>query len=190
MQFLTERKYSLTTTAERGDRSTRSSNRPRKPTRRRPTSSQTETSSLSARGVSVALKCCSTTLLSSTSRSVTFTSAKICTDNVVLSGGTTISQRIVERMTKDLTALAPPTMKIKVVADLHALRRKHHHCRRRTFPFHECCSSLISLIHKPVESTTLPFRSETWTSAKCRTLVSCCQMALRIIERMTNDLTA
>jgi actin-related protein len=36
--------------------------------------------------------------------------------NVVLSGGTTMYPGIAERMTKELTALAPPTMKIKVVA--------------------------------------------------------------------------
>ena len=28
-------------------------------------------------------------------------------------------------------------------SDLHALRRKHHHCRRRTFPLHDCCFSLF-----------------------------------------------
>jgi len=36
--------------------------------------------------------------------------------NVVLSGGTTMYEGIGERMTKELTALAPPSMKIKVVA--------------------------------------------------------------------------
>merc|ERR1711862_113292 len=36
--------------------------------------------------------------------------------NVVLSGGTTMFPGIGERMTKELTALAPSTMKIKVVA--------------------------------------------------------------------------
>merc|ERR1712211_51560 len=36
--------------------------------------------------------------------------------NVVLSCGTTMFQGIGERMTKELTALAPSTMKIKVVA--------------------------------------------------------------------------
>jgi actin beta/gamma 1 len=36
--------------------------------------------------------------------------------NIVLSGGTTMYQGIGERMTKELTALAPSTMKIKVVA--------------------------------------------------------------------------
>merc|ERR1719160_512329 len=36
--------------------------------------------------------------------------------NVVLSGGTTMYQGIGERMTKELTALAPSTMKIKVIA--------------------------------------------------------------------------
>eukprot|EP00918_Siedleckia_nematoides_P017330 GHVU01037233.1.p2 GENE.GHVU01037233.1~~GHVU01037233.1.p2 ORF type:complete len:101 (-),score=22.09 GHVU01037233.1:165-467(-) len=36
--------------------------------------------------------------------------------NVVLSGGTTMYEGIGERMTQDLVALAPATMKIKVVA--------------------------------------------------------------------------
>ena len=36
--------------------------------------------------------------------------------NIVLSGGTTMFQGIGERMTKEITALAPSTMKIKVVA--------------------------------------------------------------------------
>jgi len=36
--------------------------------------------------------------------------------NIVLSGGTTMFPGIAERMTKELTALAPSTMKIKVVA--------------------------------------------------------------------------
>ena len=36
--------------------------------------------------------------------------------NIVLSGGTTMFPGIAERMTKEITALAPSTMKIKVVA--------------------------------------------------------------------------
>merc|ERR1719197_2336554 len=36
--------------------------------------------------------------------------------NVVLSGGTTMFNGIGERMTKELTAMAPATMKVKVVA--------------------------------------------------------------------------
>ena len=36
--------------------------------------------------------------------------------NTVLSGGTTMYQGIADRMQKELTALAPPTMKIKVIA--------------------------------------------------------------------------
>merc|ERR1711926_10649 len=36
--------------------------------------------------------------------------------NVVLSGGTTMFTGIAERLTKELTALAPSTMKIKVIA--------------------------------------------------------------------------
>jgi len=47
-----------------------------------------------------------------TERGYSFTT----TANVVLSGGTTMFSGIGERMTKELTALAPSTMKIKVVA--------------------------------------------------------------------------
>ena len=36
--------------------------------------------------------------------------------NIVLSGGTTMFSQIAERLTKEITALAPSTMKIKVVA--------------------------------------------------------------------------
>merc|ERR1712216_760999 len=43
--------------------------------------------------------------------------------NVVLSGGTTMFAGIGERMTKELTALAPSTMKIKVVAPPSASTR-------------------------------------------------------------------
>merc|ERR1712013_289733 len=43
--------------------------------------------------------------------------------NVVLSGGTTMFGGIGERMTKELTALAPSTMKIKAVLSLYASGR-------------------------------------------------------------------
>jgi len=36
--------------------------------------------------------------------------------NIVLSGGSTMYPGIAERLTKEMVALAPPTMKIKVVA--------------------------------------------------------------------------
>ena len=36
--------------------------------------------------------------------------------NIVLSGGTTMFHQIADRITKEITALAPSTMKIKVVA--------------------------------------------------------------------------
>ena len=38
--------------------------------------------------------------------------------NIVLSGGTTMFPGMAERMTKELTILAPPTVRIKVVAPL------------------------------------------------------------------------
>merc|ERR1712099_142707 len=36
--------------------------------------------------------------------------------NIVLSGGTTMYAGIADRMSKEITALAPPTMKIKIIA--------------------------------------------------------------------------
>ena len=36
--------------------------------------------------------------------------------NIVLSGGTTMYEGIADRLTKELVALSPPTMEIKVVA--------------------------------------------------------------------------
>ena len=89
---------------------------------------QTETSSLSAPNVSVARKCCSRQLSfgkeASGIHDTSFQSNMKCDvdirkdlyANVVLSGGTTMFQGIGERMTKELAALAPSTMKIKVVA--------------------------------------------------------------------------
>ena len=49
--------------------------------------------------------------------------------NVVLSCGTTVFQGMIERMTNELTALVPSTMRSRWL--LH--RQKHHHCRRCTF---------------------------------------------------------
>ena len=46
----------------------------------------------------------------------TFTSARNCTPNQVLSSGTNMFQEASERMTKDTTMTAPSTIKIKVVA--------------------------------------------------------------------------
>ena len=46
----------------------------------------------------------------------TFTSARNCTPNEVLSSGTNMFQGAFERMTKDTTVTAPSTMKVKVVA--------------------------------------------------------------------------
>ena len=43
-------------------------------------------------------------------------SARTCTATFVLSGGTSMYPGIAERMQKEMTALAPPTMKIKIIA--------------------------------------------------------------------------
>ena len=44
---------------------------------------------------------------------------------VVLSGGTTMFSGINDRMSKELTALAPSTMKIKVIGVLLSLNRRN-----------------------------------------------------------------
>ena len=58
-------------------------------------------------------------------------------DNVVLSGGTTIFPRMVGRMTNELKALAPSTMRsrygLEDLSCVRAPRRKHHHCRSEHF---------------------------------------------------------
>ena len=93
---------------------------------RKPISYQTETSSLSTLNRSIASICCSsqisvakkptgaTTLLSNTARSATLTSARICT---FMSGGQVARpcSKESQHMTKELTTLAPSTMKIKDV---------------------------------------------------------------------------
>ena len=76
--------------------------------------------------------------------------------------------------------------KFREESDLHALRRTHHHCRRRTFPFHECCSSQVSPVKKPAESTTL-LPNATWTSARICTPMSCCQVARPCSEGLVHD---
>ena len=51
--------------------------------------------------------------------------------NVVLSCGTNFFQGMVERMSFELTAFVPSTMRSKWL-----LHREHHHCRRYTFSLH------------------------------------------------------
>ena len=136
MKILIEREYSFTTTAEREIgrdvkenfatlllTTTQSSNRLRKvPTRSRPTCSQTETSSLSVPNVSVARVFFLSCVIGKATNGFHDTSfqyimkcdvyiRKDLYNNVVLSGGTTISHRMFERMTNELTALAPSTMR-------------------------------------------------------------------------------
>ena len=43
--------------------------------------------------------------------------------NIVLSGGSTMFHGLADRMTKELTALAPSSMKVKVVALIHGIYR-------------------------------------------------------------------
>ena len=130
-----------------------------------------------------------------------------------------------EYMTNELTALAPSTMrlrrefgrdlkeklcyitsvydtelkidygKFRRKADPHALGRKHHLCRHRPFPLHECFFQPISLALQPAESTTFLFtisRSVTLTSAKLYVHVMLpggTTMSQEIGERMTKELT-
>ena len=107
---------------------TRSSNRLRNLTRRRLSSSQTLTAPLLALNVSVARRCCSSQVsLAKKASAVLDTSflnkmkcdvdsRKNLYTSVVSSGGTAMFQRTSERMTKEPTALAPPTMNFQVVA--------------------------------------------------------------------------
>ena len=95
---------------------------------RRPTSSQTETPSMSALNASVALKCFlsqaslvtkasgvhDTPFQSNMKRDVYI--RRELHANVVWSSGTTMFREIVERITNESTALVPFTTKIKVVA--------------------------------------------------------------------------
>ena len=73
--------------------------------------------------------------------------------------------------------------KFRQESDHHVLRRTHHHCLRRTFPFHECCSSQVSPVKKPRHF----FRSATWTSAKMCTPMSCCQVARPCSKGLVHD---
>ena len=90
---------------------TQSSNRPRKlPTRIRPTCSQTKTSSLSARNVSITrvlFQPYFTGTQASGIHNISFRSAESYI-NVVLSNDKTMFQRIVERMTKKLVVWLHP----------------------------------------------------------------------------------
>ena len=107
---------------------TQSSDRLRKvPTRSTPTCSQTETSSLSAPNVSVAIVFFQSSFIGIKPSGVHDTSfqsnmkcyvniRKELYANVVLSSDTTMFQRIVEPMTKELTVFASPTMMIMLVA--------------------------------------------------------------------------
>ena len=71
------------------------------------------------------------------SESVTLTSARFYA-NVVLSGGTTICQRIVEHMTKKSTALAPSTLVLRggVVSDKSHWSQKKKPKDSSIFPDH------------------------------------------------------
>merc|ERR1712183_438376 len=82
--------------------------------------------------------------------------------NTVLSGGTTMFAGIADRMTKELTQLAPSTMKIKIIAPPSASTRcgSVAPSSRRSPPFRPCGS--------PSRSTTSRApRSSTASASKC-----------------------
>ena len=91
-------------------------------------------------------------------------------DNVVLSSGTTIFQGMVERMTIELTALAPSTMRSRLLlrfcmdwrieSCLRAPRRKHHHCHAEHF---RCVEVLFqpSFISEEASGSTTPLSGAT-----------------------------
>ena len=91
-------------------------------------------------------------------------------DNVVLSSGTTMSREIVERMTNELTTLAPSTMKIKDElpnGKTSALSVLNVFVARKYF------SSQVSLAKKPVNPRHF-FRVEVRKELYAMT---CCQVA-------------
>ena len=96
--------------------SSQSSHRPRKvQTMIRPTYSQTKTSSQSASDASVSRKSCSGQMSLRKNPAESTTLLSLYAD-VMLSSGTFVFPEIVERMTRELTASTPLTLKIQVVA--------------------------------------------------------------------------
>ena len=88
--------------------------------------------------------------------------------NVVLSGGTAIFQGIVERMTNELTALAPSTMRSRwllrfgmnwrILSTSSQTETSSLSALNVSIAW-KCCSSQISLVKEPVEPTTLLSRA-------------------------------
>ena len=76
--------------------------------------------------------------------------------HVVLSGAMTMFQGIVEHMTNELTALAPSTMKSRTFSQTETPSLSTLNV---SFTW-KCCSSQISMLKEPVESTTLPEQHE------------------------------
>ena len=181
---------------------TQCSNRLRHLTRRRRTCSKTETSSLSALDVSNALILYQPGFIYREAYGIHDTSfqnvmkcdvdtRKDLCNNVVLASDTTIFQGIVEHMTNKLTALAPSTMRSRWSLRFGVHWRIYLVCELPDGTSSlsalngsitwKCCSSQISLVKEPVESTTLLSRAtwnSTFTSARSCTLMSCCQVAL------------
>ena len=76
--------------------------------------------------------------------------------NVVLSGGTTMYAGIADRMSKEITALAPASMKVKIIAP----PERKYSVRKRLFelarPLLSMCSRLCSrlaMAHGPCHET-------------------------------------
>ena len=72
--------------------------------------------------------------------------------HVVLSGGTTIFQRIMEHMTNELTALAPSTMTSRRLLRFASSRTETSSLSRRTFPL---CGSIVPATFSQTETSSL-----------------------------------
>jgi len=127
-------------------------------------------------------------------------------DNVVLSSGTTIFQGMFERMTNVLTALAPSTMRSRLLLLFSMEWRidlvyelpdgKHHHCHAEHFRCVEVLfqPSFIRRRSQRIHDTS--FRSNMKRDVYIRkelydvVLSSGTTMFREIVERITNELTA
>merc|ERR1712177_40493 len=124
MKILTERGYSFTTTAEREIVKEATESSDKEKTYELPDGNIITVGSERSRCPEVLFQPSFIGKEASGIHDTTFQSIMKCDvdirkdlySNVVLSGGTTMFAGIGERMTKELTALAPSTMKIKVVA--------------------------------------------------------------------------
>eukprot|EP00808_Paulinella_micropora_P007923 g69000.t1 len=95
--------------------------------------------------------------------------------NIVMSGGTTMFEGIAERMEKEVVALAPASMKVKIVAPLSASTP----CGSVALSWPPCLPS--SRCGSPSRSTTSPAPASCTASASKRLLVSRPQLLLHLL---------